>query len=492
MREYHPLRAAVRPQRRRAMAMRNGSYLLISCGVLGMLVAFVLEGAIMMSAASGITLLGLALNSMGREVVSVCPSMLIAGTCALQFSFSNARAIAAMNTSSQPEYLAYPVPEYFYAASLIGALGGIALWAGTRFTERKESWTTAPIKKSPFSVTFVVPEHRAHRLLLQILAASVIINVFVPVAWLGSIGSVIQLIPLLVVFLWSRLLDLKRTRGWLIFYLLVGALAIHAFFFAFLRLQIILPILLAMLGLLSTHGFKFLKSVRLVPMVVMLVVFAALFSILGEVRNTSTGIGRWATLTEKLGTEDAERGLTLLGRISTISQLTQIVRLTEENGLYQGKTVEYLGYVFIPRVFWPEKPIIAKGQWFAEEIDQGRVLESGQFSNSINMTVPGELYLNFSYPGVVLGCFIAGAVLGLVHRSVSSGGPYDLLGGSMVGYVFFVAATTGADLQVLVSFIAIYLVFVGVYHSLELLYRKRRRARAPETSRVPVRVIRRA
>jgi hypothetical protein len=62
----------------------------------------------------------------------------------------------------------------------------------------------------------------------------------------------------------------------------------------------------------------------------------------------------------------------------------------------------------------------------------------------------------------------------------------------MVGYVFFVAATTGADLQVLVSFIAIYLVFVGVYHSLELLYRKRRRARAPETSRVPVRVIRRA
>ena len=482
-------------QRRKSQhAIRTSSYVVIGVGVVGMLVAFAVEGAILMSASSGVVLCGCAMNSMGRQVISVRPSTLVAMTCALQFAFSNARAVASFDTPEQSSYLAYPVSKHFFTAAVIGALGGIAMWLGTRLAEGKGEGGSKSPKKNPFRITFVVPEQRARKILLQLLAGSLVVILFVPIDWLGTIGSVIELLPLLVVFLWSRLLDLKQKRGWLILYLMVGGLALHAFFFAFLRVQIVVPVMLAGLGLFSTHGLKFLRSVRLVPMAVLLLVFAGLFSILGEIRNTSTGVGRWNALTEKLGNEGDASGFTLLGRISTVSQLTQIVRLTEENGFYGGSTMEYLAYVFIPRVVWPDKPLIAKGQWFAEEIDQGRVLDSGQYSNSINMTVPGELYLNFGFSGVIAGCMIAGSLMGLVYRGVSSGGPYDLLGGAMVGYVFFVAATTGADVQVLVTFIAIYLVFVGAYYALEFLYTRRERKEARTKGRVreQVRIVRRA
>jgi hypothetical protein len=142
--------------------------------------------------------------------------------------------------------------------------------------------------------------------------------------------------------------------------------------------------------------------------------------------------------------------------------VSQVVRLVDDSGYRRGETLEYLTWVWIPRFVWPDKPTIAKGQWFASEIGQGFYLPSGAFSNSINMTIPGELYLNYGWLGIVVGCSLIGALFSLLWRSADFWhGGANPWGNALGFFLLYCGAVVVIDLQIVVSMIAASLVLLA-------------------------------
>lgn len=423
---------------------------------------------VLIATTGGIMFGSLALRSILTSKGQLRPSTLIAATFALQFAFANAIAISSYDKPWESQYLVYAVPEFFFTASLIGVVGGLSLWLGVSLTEQRNA--LAEGKASLLHVRLVVPAHKARGIILIVLFVSVILNTFAPIEKLGTISDMVAMVPIFCTFLWARTLDLKERTGWIVLYILILSLGLQGVFFSYLRLTMLMPVVFATLGLIYRHGIHFLRSTRVLPLLIPLILFALIFHAFEDIRATSSaGLGRYDAIKEQLATaKKDEEQLSLIGRISTVNQLTQVVRLTDDNGFYNGSTLDYLGYVFIPRFVWPDKPLIAKGQWFAAQINGGRWLETGLFSNSINMTIPGEFYLNFGWLGLVLGCFLVGGILGLIHRAVAAGGVYDLVGGAILSYVLWVAATIGADIQTLFSLLAMYLLFVSISFLLQV------------------------
>jgi hypothetical protein len=149
--------------------------------------------------------------------------------------------------------------------------------------------------------------------------------------------------------------------------------------------------------------------------------FAMVFKPLGVLRTQLFGTERLEQIIEmsaliapdeeQLEEEDKiEAGgpMYVLARLSTFNQLSQVVRIAFEEGHYGGQTLEYLLYVFVPRMVWPDKPTITSAQWFAEKLGRGYHLAENRWSNAINMTIPGELYLNYGWLGVGFGLALLG------------------------------------------------------------------------------------
>ena len=92
-------------------------------------------------------------------------------------------------------------------------------------------------------------------------------------------------------------------------------------------------------------------------------------------------------------------------RLSALGILTVIVRDTPQYVPFQeGWTIWQCFIAFIPRVIWPGKPVIGIGQWITDNYTAPGHLIASQTGSSWM----GELYLNFSWPGIAIGMFIFG------------------------------------------------------------------------------------
>ncbi len=157
--------------------------------------------------------------------------------------------------------------------------------------------------------------------------------------------------------------------------------------------------------------------------------FAVLFQPLGTVRGSVYGVERLEAIggartdveERDAGSGAIDSAVALAARLSTHNQLSQVIRVTEEKGFVDGETLQYVVVAVIPRALWPSKPLVTPGQYFAREVGRGTETASGGFSNAINMTVPGELYLNFGWYAVVPGLALLGFVFALLHRAAVHG-----------------------------------------------------------------------
>ncbi|MCK6478933.1 MAG: hypothetical protein HUU06_07965 [Planctomycetaceae bacterium] len=234
-------------------------------------------------------------------------------------------------------------------------------------------------------------------------------------------------------------------------------------FFSFMRERTFWP--------LFSLGMPFLLRRRIdlrtgVALACALAAFAVLFQVLGETRGARvTGGAKADLLARELTSGEAggrtadsiigrveEGGANLLARTSTFNQLSQVVRLAEEDGFYGGETLSYLAYVFIPRFVWPEKPLVVTGRWFAEKIGRGYYRTGGEFTNSVNITPVGEFYLNFGWAGAVAGM----AVLMLLLRVLWDAArfvdrPLNPVGQSIALLALQVCVFTGSHAGVLVD-----------------------------------------
>lgn len=95
-----------------------------------------------------------------------------------------------------------------------------------------------------------------------------------------------------------------------------------------------------------------------------------------------------------------------------IDKTSVIVYKTLESENYlMGKSFSAIFLAPIPRLFWPEKPGVRIGPWVATEIYE-RENKSGVPPGFI-----GELFLNFSWLGVLLGMFLYGMACRLIYNS---------------------------------------------------------------------------
>jgi hypothetical protein len=105
------------------------------------------------------------------------------------------------------------------------------------------------------------------------------------------------------------------------------------------------------------------------------------------------------------------RGQSFIERASLKGNVSMILDRTGQDVRYQhGSTLQPLLTMFIPRLFWPDKPDVQAGQLMNREFGI-----SYQQDVYISPSHLGELYWNFGWPGVLVGMAALGALLGFIN-----------------------------------------------------------------------------
>lgn len=160
-----------------------------------------------------------------------------------------------------------------------------------------------------------------------------------------------------------------------------------------------------------------------------------------EARSGELSVGDLLSAREASQETDWYRGAdAFFDRIFDPTPVGYIVSEVRRAGHMYGATMGYLAYALIPRVVWPDKPSVPRGRWFDSYVigaaqSDDRVVSLGQ-------TSAGELYWNFGIPGVVVGMFAMGLLLGLLWRMAGTDPSHDPW--RMLLYVNLILAASGS------------------------------------------------
>ena len=386
---------------------------------------------------------------------------------------ADAVGLAAADSPSRPRYFVYSVEEYLGFAAQLAFVGALLPIIGFRVVARSAAWRSL-IDVLPYARMYI-----GDRALVRagaVLGVGVVfVATFLRLPDLGTLTGLFFFIPNLVTFTLARSGARRGIKSAIYVALAIALLeSLRALWFSYLRGTIMVPIAAFAFGtLLGARSLKPLRSPLFVPVYLAAVAFTYYFGRLGEARAVG-GVERIVAVYEmdetELAIQGARRQQTILSRITTFNQLSQIGYLVDRDGFRAGQTLDYLGYAFIPRFLWPEKPIIAKGAWFALEIGQAYTRPDGTITNAVAMTIPGELYLNFGWLGVFLGCLTYGGLFAVFWmRARFWEDPGNVLGSAFGFYLLWTAFGLGADLQLLVTTLAMYLLFVGASFAHDML-----------------------
>jgi hypothetical protein len=438
----------------------------LAIGVPTALAGFVADDPIQLAVSAGMLGAAIVLLDIARaKQGGLTPITLYAFSWTLT-SFANLIGILNQDADSRPLYFLYALDEHLPLAMKLSWLGLVIPVVVFRFI------VASPGSRGIAGLLPRVEGSVEERRLLPIgIAAAMLGFLVVMTPFLRSLGTLYALLgffPHLVVFVLART-GVSRGRRTFVWVALVIAVltAGRAALFAYLRADIVAPIFAYAAGvLIGARSLRPLRSSFLAPVYAFGVIFVIYFAAFGEVRSrTSFGVQRLnvvdeARLAQEYEGEPSHKALVV--RLSNFNQLTQVGRVVEEDGFSDGETLEYLAFAWIPRFIWPEKPLIAKGAWFALRIGQAHVV-NGRITNSVNMTIPGELYLNFGWLGSLFGLVGYGALLAALWLTTQFWSrPSNVLGAAFGFYLMWTGIIAGADLQIVVTLIATYLVFVAV------------------------------
>jgi len=399
-------------------------------------------------------------------------------------ALANATGLLAAHTDSRSRYFTYAADNYLVLASQLSIVGMTMTIAGFKIASRMR------VAQLAFHTLPRVRGDLPDRLLLVggplVALIAVAMHARSGFAVIGSIMSAVYLLPHVVAFLLARAGTARRLRGAAVLAFIVAtAEAVRALFLAYLRTDIVSPFIALALGaLLGARSLRPLRSRLFVPLYVFAGIFIVYFGAFAQARATSGGLERLQQVAEATPNtpHDAAQRPGFWSRLTNFNQLSQVGRVADEDGFLHGETLRYLEFVFVPRFLWPDKPIIQKGGWFAWRIGQAWVRADGRYSNSINMTVPGELYLNYGWSGLIVGCAVFGAFVALLWSRTAFWSPR---GGAVAAgfgyYLFWTSLTLAADLQSVVTLIATYCIFVAAGAALGIFTGRDPRAKVGST-----------
>lgn len=384
-------------------------------------------------------------------------------------SFANTMALLAANTPKESEYFIYVSAPHIYVAICLALAAAVVPPFAFQLAAGSRIFATA---------SSLLPKVRGEIGDRQLVRGGVVLGLLaVLVHWrlaltsLGALGSVFFLSPLFVAFVLARAGGSRNVRG-----AYGGALAVafaeagRALLFGYLRGDVAAPFIAFVLGAVTgARSLRPLKSRAFLPIYTAAALFIAYFGAYGAIRgHTGAGLQRLEAVQqyhdELQGMPDLENQ-SVISRLTTINQLSQVGRLVDEEGYLHGQTLAYLAYAFIPRFLWPQKPAIAKAAWFALHIGLAYVRPNGQITNAINMTIPGELFLNYGWNGVFVGLVFLGLFVAAFWRTTDFWTrPGNVLGTGFAFYLMWpwIGFNLGGDLQILVTILAVYLVLVAL------------------------------
>jgi hypothetical protein len=286
----------------------------------------------------------------------------------------------------------------------------------------------------------------------------------------GGIQKVLGLFSVMGILFYARLWGKEGIVKYRNYAVLLAVLqTITALYNSFLRIDLLTPSIIYYGGYFVGKGsLKSVLSAKIIPPLLILIIFSQFFNTLAG--NRAHFIDTFRSSGNDYETQNSYADLSedknsrggLLERSSNIAQITNVVDLVERKGLYLGEASAPLVAALVPRFLWPDKPQIQLGSWFALEIGAATVSDiTGRANNSINMTVPGELYLDFGWIGVVLGGLLFGGLVAMFWNSTKfNESAYNITGALWGGYLLlFALFGIGADLQIAVTLLSTYLTF---------------------------------
>lgn len=279
----------------------------------------------------------------------------------------------------------------------------------------------------------------------------------------GLVLRIFGLLNTIGILFFARLWGKEGTKKYRMYALTLYVLETYiALTTSFLRFELILPTIYLFTGyFIGMRDIRYVFSYRLIPFILIFVLYGSVFAALQRSRsNFISAFDRDDTNTEEQA-QQPKSNVLLLDRCANIAQLTNVIKLVKQNGFYDGKASAPLVIALVPRFLWPDKPKIELGAWFALEIGGAYKSETGKINNSINMTIPGELYLDFGWIGVIVGSIFMGLFIGALWNSTGFySSEYNITGIIFGGYLIFVALLGfGADLQIVITLISTYLSF---------------------------------
>jgi hypothetical protein len=299
----------------------------------------------------------------------------------------------------------------------------------------------------------------------------------------GSLSKIIYIFPLWVIFFYTRKMILENDKKYEVWiHLVIISTTVYYVLYSYLRSMMVFPMLTYLIAnYVSGVRLKSFLKPKFYIYYAFFFIFLNYFSYFGESREKlPSGFQRINQIIEGKRLKEKElaniyeedkKSSTILTRSALINQLSQIVKLTETEGFYEGQTMSYYSYAFIPRFLWPEKPLIMQGAWFAHKIGMAIINEYGRYNNSINMTVFGEFYLNFGFAGVIIGCLLFGAYIALLWKTAPIFEDYKNFMASFFGLNLLNSGVfqLAADLQAVVTVLAVYLTILSLSFLLKIL-----------------------
>jgi hypothetical protein len=363
----------------------------------------------------------------------------------------------------------YVREEYLIESALIELIGDYVLLLSIDLFIRKDI-KFMPLKRVALSNS-----------LIYILLFTSLTIIFLNInSKIGTFSKALIFFPIGLIFYWSLnlfsreniMLNSKHRKFQvLLLYCLVISLTIHSFFNSYLRSAILMPSIAYLLGnFISDPNPRFFLKLRILPVFIVGFLFYSTFSAFGTLRSKIQDkserleiLFNSDELLEDYGLEDKE-DKSIWARKSTLSQISAGVELTARKGFYYGETLEYLAYVFIPRFIWANKPLVMQGQWFAVEIGNSIIRDLGKANNSINMTIKGELFINFGWIGMIIGLVLFAFLIAVLWNNISfHQSKMFMLSGLFGVFIFNIArGGFGSDLQIIVSIVSFYLILWAI------------------------------
>lgn len=440
---------------------------------------FTLERPWLLSLAACLAALAFVFADVGRIRVGGVSAITVYSLSAAAIGFANTIGLLSVGGEKESVYFLYTADEHLMLAMLLALAGTILPVLGFR-------WAMAPATRPFYSW---LPEISGRLSVMDLMRYGALLAGFVfivrllyPLPALGTLTAIFVMAPQLTAFSLARAGAEFRVASALTLALAIAAAdSVYALLYQFLRADVVAPLAAVILGaLFGARSLRVMRRRIFIPIYGAFALFALYFGAFAAARSVG-GIERIISAQEFYerveggGAAPTAARQTVLSRLTTFNQLSQVRRVVEEDGFLDGQTLEYMGFALVPRFLWPEKPTIAKGAWWAVRIGQANVRPDGTITNSVNMTIPGELYLNFGWLGVAVGCLVFGMFIGILwQRARFWDGAPNVLGSAFGFYLLWVwiALSLGPDLQVIVTMIAMYMVFAFAGFALRSIGRR--------------------